>query len=344
MKVIALVMTWVLGLACGGHPPLAEGRRATLHTDDSLVAGVAYSRSGRHVAIAGQTGEIRVWDVSTASLVAKLPDAGRFVVAAPDEETFILLDDRRPRVVAWNWRTSTVRTVEIVDALKAFAPTAELAGLSLVTSIAVSPDGTTLLTVHGRGLGMVAWDLPTRMPTRYIAAAVSAAAFLPDGRRIVGAGTKLAIYDLSSGRETPLHEADAPYDDVVISADGSRAIAARAFGDASSGPSRFDVVSLPDGALLRTIEVAPTSWATPHANMALTNDGTKLLATVAVKRGERASANGAVLFDVVRGMPIRTFTEDLSTFPDDPKHPTGALGLAPDGSSLVLGYRALALF
>ncbi len=238
MKLISTSTLILAVAACANnpHPPttqqLPTSRRATLHTDSSIAADAAYSRSG-HVAIAGHSKEVRVWDVAAAALIAKLPDAGETVIAGPDEDTFVVLDGSLPRVIVWDWRTSVQRTIAILDALEAFAPTAGIHDANSVSQIALSPDGSTLLTVHDQAQGIVAWDVASGRRKQFVAGEVSTVAFLADSAR---GGEQLAVYDFATGAHTVLHEAEVPYDNVVISADGTRMVAARGFGERSTGP------------------------------------------------------------------------------------------------------------
>lgn len=342
----------VAAIACGqtsgpsiSHPPSKiqwpAQRRATLHGDGSVAVASAYSRSGHHVAIVGATGAVRVWDVTTGAQVGMLPDGGELVAAGIDD-TFILYHLGRWTFTVWNWRTATVRHFSAYDALEAFGPTADAAGvLATISHVAVSPDGTRLLTTDTHATGLVLWNLATGTPRRFIPTDVSAVAFLPDGDHAVAAGTHVSVYDLGTGRRRTLRASIAACDDLAISKDGTRVVLAQGFATMADATG-VEVLALPDGTSIRRVTLEQTRWLYDHAAMSLSADGSTLLVATSVH--PEILASEAILVDVVTGSRLRTFNETLARLPGDPGRRISSLALAPDGSSLVIGYREIALY
>ena len=203
-----VLLTCALALACGSpraplhsrsNRELPAQRRATLVSDGSVAVGASYSRSGRHVAVAGATNAVRVWDVATGAQVGTLPEnGGDLVSAGADDDTFIIYHSSRWTFTVWNWRTAAIRHFSAYDALAAFGPTADAASeLAIISHVAVSPDGTRLLTRDEHATGLVLWNVATGTPQRFIPTRVNAVAFL-SGRRSRG-GRRHAPEHLQSG-------------------------------------------------------------------------------------------------------------------------------------------------
>jgi WD40 repeat protein len=159
------------------------------------LAGGALSPDGRKVVTFSTDDWVRVWDVSTGALLARLLDPAVPLDAAfsPDGAKIVIAsNDGTARI--WNLGSGVVR------------PTLTEPGGTLVSAAAFSPDGKRVVTASNDGSARI-WDAHTGRQLGSVTepdnGELTSAAFSPDGREIVTAsrdGTA-RIWDLATGQQ-----------------------------------------------------------------------------------------------------------------------------------------------
>jgi WD40 repeat protein len=153
---------------------------------------LAFSRDERSLAVAGDAGVIRIFEVATGDLRKILIGHGgsiRGLAFLPDDKT--LASVSRDQTVRF-WETETGRTIRTITV-----------GAS-INAAAFSPDGWRLVTVGPNGDARL-WDTATGKATGVLGghrADVTLAAWSPDGLRIAtaDAGGKVGVWDASTKR------------------------------------------------------------------------------------------------------------------------------------------------
>jgi WD40 repeat protein/class 3 adenylate cyclase len=166
--------------------------RARLEGHGGAVHSLSLSGDGRRLATAASDGSVRVWDVaSRTELGAVRPDRGGPVatVIAPDGATVFAITDGGE---LWSWDI----------------PGGEGRGIpahaALGTDIAISDDGTTIVTADEDGVVQV-WRVDDPRPVRSLGEdpgrAVEAVAVSPDGSTVVAAdpGWIARVWDVRTG-------------------------------------------------------------------------------------------------------------------------------------------------
>jgi WD40 repeat protein len=119
----------VLGLASGSVAPAQQVRlRSTLKGHDGAVLSLAFSPGGKLLAAGGQTGSVKLWDVSNGKLKVTVRDASSRVVFSPGGKLLASASDDNT-VKLWEVGTGKEETT--------FKGHKEE-----VTGLAFSPDGT----------------------------------------------------------------------------------------------------------------------------------------------------------------------------------------------------------
>ena len=143
--------------------------------DDGLVTCVTRSPDGRSIAVASDSGEVRIWE----------PQSGRTRILSPahkDEAGCAAFSPRGDRLATVS-EDSTTRVWDVASGKPLHTLTGHAAGVHLAV---FSPDGATLATEAADRSGIV-WDLSTGKPlfkAEDLSGTVAAMAFSPDGRWI----------------------------------------------------------------------------------------------------------------------------------------------------------------
>jgi WD40 repeat protein len=190
------------------------------------VHAVTFDRAGKRVAAGGEDGAVRIWNVDTGTLVAKLgplgpvngigfsPDGTRIVVASRDRTASVWDLATGKRIT-----TSTCHTASVVSA--SFSPdgtqvvTASEDNSACVWSASSAPDADAVVYAQLRGHTNV----------------VNAAIWTPDGRRVVTAASDgtARVWTADHGKlvVAPLrHERNSVVAVVAISSDGRYVVSA----------------------------------------------------------------------------------------------------------------------
>jgi WD40 repeat protein len=174
---------------------------ATLSDPEGTASGVAFSPSGRTLAVADRDGAT-LWDVATGRITATLRDPQRRPASAPRPVTLgtwslafspsgttLALADGDGDVYLWD-----VASSRLLGTLTAPGQ----GGTTTANSVAFSPSGTTLATNGGPGAYL--WDLSTRRVAQTfsdpdsIAPEVNALAWSPDGNNLAAADQDGSVY------------------------------------------------------------------------------------------------------------------------------------------------------
>jgi WD40 repeat protein len=204
------------------------------------VYAAAFSLDNKSLATAGSDGIIRVWDVESRELVARLIGHRGLVhrvVFSPDGEHLASAsDDKTARI--WNWR----RKQEVAPSPLQYPD--QDRGYDKLYDIAYSPDGKWLATA-GANFNAVVWEAATGQPKfagRH-EGMVWAVAFSPDGKYLASAGHDgvMKLWEVPSGTlaacaKGPKEEKNKPYGlrwllDVNFSPDGNRLVMATGKGE-----------------------------------------------------------------------------------------------------------------
>src|SRR5262249_28266778 len=102
-------------------------------------------------------------------------------------------------------------------------------------ALAFSPDGKVLGTTDdGEACNIRLWSVPDGKPVGRLkgpSGFVGSAAFSPDGRTLAaGAGWRLRVWDLGSGKDTAAYRCDDEIDTVVFHPDGRRVVTTEGLG------------------------------------------------------------------------------------------------------------------
>ncbi len=193
-----------------------------------LSMRAAFSPDGRWLFTAAFDNTVRVWNVAHGTEIARLDHTGRNAALAvsPDGKYLVTgSDDNSAKV----WELDA-----LLEAAKAQRPPEPLWILEEhrreITAIAISPNGRWIYTGDARGRGFL-WDKTTgKIRHRYIghAGAVTDAAFLPDGSRVLTASRDNTVgqWDANTGeehRKQILRHSEA-VSSLAILPDGRRAI------------------------------------------------------------------------------------------------------------------------
>ncbi len=215
------------------------------------VSSLALSPDGRTLATASAEDlVVRVWDVSTGSLISRFPGQARMGFS-PNGELLAFIDNDNTHVVFWDVAQETeVRRLQMQGGLKivCFTPDGQhlltggkgghvdlwdidtgsvlrtLVHSGTVHAVAVSPDGTRLATASNEGTAKI-WDLAgqqQRVGATECPVISSSVVFTPDGDHLIALQTgQISILDVGSGRRVRTLTAEgATIDGLSISPDG----------------------------------------------------------------------------------------------------------------------------
>lgn len=209
----------------------------------AAVSSVAYAPNGARVLSGDGSGVALLWDITSGAQVQSFVGhsaAINSVAFAPNNSNLVATgsDDQTAKV--WNAATGSV--------VRTFAPVfqngALVAGHSnSVTSVAISPDGTLLLTGSVDRTAIL-WELATGGALRTLAGhtdRVTAVAFSPDGTQVLtGSGDGSArLWTTATGAQVrALRPCSSTISSVAFSPDGVRAL----LGVAASNDIQLDTV------------------------------------------------------------------------------------------------------
>jgi WD40 repeat protein len=238
----------------------------SLPPHDGGVLSVAFSPDGKRV-LAGTLHELKLWEAATGRLLWTVGEA-HSVAFSPDG-TRVLSGSLMPGL----------RDAASGQLLRTFGqhPSGE------VESVAWSPDGTRLLSANQDGTVKL-WDAASGQLLRTFAGLSSSVVFSPDGARVLCGGADVKLLDATTGR---LLRTFAGHTDwirsVGFSRDGTRAVS-------GSDDATVRIWNAGTGELLATLFGSSNGeW------MTVTPEGFFA-----------ASAHGAELLSVVRGLEITT--------------------------------------
>lgn len=184
-------------------PPTAPQSFCVLEGHTSFVYAVAFSPDGKLLASGScvssgppercESGEIRLWQVSTGQAVGVLRGHRAWILGLAFHPQEQLLASSSEEVLLWDLRTrSIVRTLSSGQ------------GLEEVQAIAFSPDGKLLASADLRGVRL--WEVATGAPVRIFGVPtwVYDVAFSPDGKLLAAASGQpdnaIRIWEVDSGQ------------------------------------------------------------------------------------------------------------------------------------------------
>ena len=311
---------------------------AALTEKDEPVAAVAFSPDGKTLAIGYQDGTTRLWNQVTGQLTAlaltsKAAAVGS-VTFSPDGKTLAIGGkDAAGAAAVWLWNVTAGRQA----GRPLFADAIDAAGIgSEVTSMAFSPDGTTLAvgTSMPTGVGTLVpdstqvWNVAARRPTAGNIAdsfAGGSVAFSPDGKTLAISSANgdfrafVLLWSVAAQRQVGVTAPGALTESgevtaVAFSPDGKTLAIGGTDGNNNPLVLLWNVAAgRPSGAPLRVGSGEVTS-------VAFSPDGT-MLAT-----GQSSTAR---LWDVATGQPVGS--------PLAGGGPVTSVAFSPDGSILATG-------
>lgn len=200
--------------------------------DNYVQDRVAFSHSGKMIAVADGGGTVALLDSHTHQVLRRLvPDPREPGVGSSTRDVAFSPDDRllatAGRNAAWIWSTATGKVVARVD-----LPSSQF---DIVYLVAFSPNGRTL-AVAGIPGPIVLYDMGTRRIVRKLGSAqefggYERLAFTPNGRDLVAAGVDVEVWNVRTGKLATKFTNHPELYSAAVSPDG-RTVAA-GYGDGS---------------------------------------------------------------------------------------------------------------
>jgi WD40 repeat protein len=189
----------------------------------TAVNELAFSPDGGTLASGSEDGSIALWDAAAGTRKRTLHGHALGIVAlrfSPDGAALAAADDS-PDIIDWD------------PASGKLLHTFTIAGYSLITSMAVSPDQKFLASGDSKGR-ILLWDLSRREPVLSLqghASWIYSLAFSPDGKRLASGSEdhRVILWDAAGGKSSVLNGHTERVKRVAFSPDGS--ILASAGGD-----------------------------------------------------------------------------------------------------------------
>lgn len=222
-----------------GHPDGAttvwetrSGKKVrTLNRPAPVIRSVAWSPDGRLLAAAGGGDTVTIWDTQTWERLKTLKGHTEIVHSiafSPDSHT--LASGSSDKTVQL-WDIASGKAVQTLAQPVPEAGYRRSAGVpGMVFAIAFSPDGSTLASGGGDGVGhsgeLVLWDIPSgQLRERLLAPGepqVWTLDFSPDGELLISGAVDgtVTIYDAAAGKVLGQLEGGGPLRSIAISPDG----------------------------------------------------------------------------------------------------------------------------
>jgi sugar lactone lactonase YvrE len=175
----------------------------------SMVYTVAFSPDGKTLASGDWRGTLRLWDVATGKLLHTFRERGKVggkrtgyvqvVVFSPDGKT-LTSGAAHGLVQFWDVATGKERR-ELRKEMP--AKDVRLSGDHVVSSLAFSPDGSTLAAAsYGGNSPTVLWDIASGKEIRRLRGPISAmtVAFSPDGKLLATAHREIRVWEVATGQ------------------------------------------------------------------------------------------------------------------------------------------------
>ncbi len=311
---------WV-GLVRWFDPTTAELLRALQNRPGELNT-LDLSRDGSRLVTAHSDGVARLWEVASGQLVGKLqhPAGVDSALFTPDGRGVLTRTGREAPGV-WSWDVSGM---ELVHRFEGYS--------SEITSVALSPDGSRVITGSRNPGAVWLWDTATgdllhsleqTHEVRSIALSADGARLLVGGSQPSGTTNQpaglLSLYDLTTGQRVRVVDEDLPIHAVAFSSDDSQCLVGCGSDDQWDGYARLR--SAETGAVLQTFT---NEWLRPVTSVVFSPDDTEVLTCSA-----SWSYSEVALWDLATGSLIRTFhVPELDE--------AGSAVFTPDGAQVLI--------
>lgn len=286
------------------------------------IGGIAISPDGTKALSGGYIGDMILWDMETAEVLQRFSENSTDWRKMPSDIAF-----------ESNGRLAFVQGMDGIVAvwdLEQFALVAHLGrgysnGNWAWDQVALSPDGRWIAAYHGeRGRGL--WDTATGKIITVLPDAGRGAAFSPDGRYLLIDGTSsLMLWDATNGAEMQHFQTMFPVMGMALSPDGRTLfVAAANIMNSDDRRCEFVLFETASARILKEFELTADEvdglgcvlWAAP-----IFTDGHRVFTGV----DERV-----ILWDVMTGERLQTFSGHSASITDIDVSPDGRLALSGD--------------
>jgi len=210
----------------------------TISGHSGLVRVVAFAPSGAKVATGSADRTVKIWDVLSGTLLQTLTGHSREVtsVAFATDSTYLVSGSVDGTAKIWEIATGNLLRSIDVSPMR-------------IKAVALTPDGKVLLTAGAQG-SMRLWDVETGLAMRSFGEGlppVNAVAISAQNQLLSVSGKEITYWDIRRGVPLPAIRFTSAINDLVLSDDGKRIIAA-------SSDSTIKVWNREKGELLTTLQ------------------------------------------------------------------------------------------